>query len=267
MKRRPAHSRFLLRSLLLLLAGASVCLGQRQNEPRPAPLSPGEAQEGGRALVADLLAQKPEQNTSNTGWARMRDAADQETLMPMRFEIRSTPTNWVSVYETIPSTRKPGQTKLIVTHTPGQPNEYQLITRTGPGDTNAVVKDLAPDQTMIPFAGSDFWVADLGLEFLHWPQQRLLRKEMRHGKSCDVLESVNPAPAPGGYARVVSWVMIERPHGIVHADAYDAQGELLKRFDPKSVEKVQGEYQLEAMEMRDPKTGSQTVIKFDLDRH
>jgi hypothetical protein len=119
---------------------------------------------------------------------------------------------------------------------------------------------------MIPFAGSDFWVADLGLEFLRWSNQRVLKYEMRHGKSCKVLESVNPQPVPGGYARVVSWVMIESPHGIVHADAYDAKDELLKRFDPKSLEKVQGEYQLEEMEMRSRKTGTQTVIKFELGR-
>ena len=81
---------------------------------------------------------------------------------------------------------------------------------------------------------------------------------MRHSKSCDVLESVNPAPVPGGYARVVSWIMIESPHGIVHADAYDAQGELIKRFDPKTLEKVQGEYQLEEMEIR--KTGKTGII-------
>jgi hypothetical protein len=66
---------------------------------------------------------------------------------------------------------------------------------------------------MAPFTGSDFWIADLGLDFLHWPKQRLLRKEMRHSKSCEVLESVNPQSVPGGYARVVSWIMIERPHG------------------------------------------------------
>ena len=27
---------------------------------------------------------------------------------------------------------------------------------------------------MTPFAGSDFWVADLGLEFFHWPEQKVL---------------------------------------------------------------------------------------------
>jgi hypothetical protein len=244
--------------------GATVCFGQRQNEPRPAPLDPVQAEQEARALVAELLAQKPEQNATNTGRAKIRDVAGKEREIPMRFEITATPTNWVSVYETVLPAGAPGGMKLTVIHAAGRPNRYQLITCAEPGATNTAAKELAPDQTMIPFAGSDFWVADLGLEFLHWPRQRLLKKEMRHSKSCDVLESINPAPVPGGYARVVSWIMIEGPHGIVHADAYDAQGEILKRFDPKSLEKVQGEYQLEEMEIRNPKTGTRTWIKFNL---
>ena len=165
------------------------------------------------------------------------------------------PTNWVSVYETLASADRPGGAKLTVIHTGGQPNRYELVEPGAAGGTNAVAKELTPEQTMVPFAGSDFWVADLGLEFLHWPDQRVLRKEMRHGKSCNVLESMNPQPVPGGYARVVSWVMIESPHGIVHADAYDAKGDVLKQFDPKNLEKVQGEYQLEEMEMRNSEDG------------
>ena len=174
----------------------------------------------------------------------------------MRFEIIGTPTNWVSVYETLTPAGRTGRGEADGHSHRGQPNQYQLSNLAGAGSTNAVARKLAPDQTMIPFAGSDFWVADLGLEFLHWPQQRLLKKEMRHSKSCEVLESVNPHPVPGGYARVVSWIIIESPHGIVHADAYDAQGELLKRFDPTNLEKIQGEYQLDEMEMRNRQTGS-----------
>jgi hypothetical protein len=255
---------FLPRTLLLLLVGSSVCFGQRQNEPRPAPLDPVQAEQEARALVAAMLAQKPDQNATSTGSVKIRDAAGKTREIPVRFEISSTPTNWVSVYETLPSATQPGGLKLTVIHADEQPNCYTLLDPAAAGATNAAARRLTPDQIMTPFASSDFWIADLGLEFLHWPKQRLLRKEMRHSKSCNVLESLNPAPVPGGYARVVSWIMIESPHGIVHADAYDARGELLKRFDPKSLEKVQGEYQLEEMEIRNRKTGSQTVIKFDL---
>ena len=86
---------------------------------------------------------------------------------------------------------------------------------------------------------------------------------MRRSRFCDVLESVNPKPGPG-YPRVVSWVEREQPHGILHADAYDNRGEVVKRFDPTGVEKVQGEYQLQEMEIRNLKTRSRTRIAFNL---
>jgi len=255
---------FLSRSLLLLLASSAACFGQRQNDLRPPPLDPVQAVKEARALVADMLAQKPDQNTTNTGQVRIRDAADHEREIPVRFEITATPTNWASVYETLAPDGGPGGMKLTVIHSDARPNRYWLTGQPEPGATNAVSRELTPDQTMIPFAGSDFWVADLGLEFLYWPRQRLLRKEMRHSKSCDVLESINPAPVPGGYSRVVSWIMIEKPHGLVHADAFNAKGERMKQFDPTNLEKIQGDYQLEEMEMVNRLTHSHTWIKFNL---
>ena len=120
---------------------------------------------------------------------------------------------------------------------------------------------------MAPFAGSDFWIADLGLEFLHWPKQRLLeRNVIKHHKACRVLESINPSPVPGGYARVVSWIMIESPHGISMRTLTMPERNVLKHFDPKNLEKIEGEYQLEEIEIRNVKTDSQTVIKFNLAR-
>jgi len=88
---------------------------------------------------------------------------------------------------------------------------------------------------------------------------------MRHSKFCYVLESINPQPVPGGYSRVVSWLIHDAPHGIVHADAYDTRGERIKQFDPKNIEKVEGDYQLESMQIRSGKAGTRTIIKFDLE--
>ena len=85
---------------------------------------------------------------------------------------------------------------------------------------------------MSPFAGSDFWIADLGLEFFHWPEQKILKKEFRRGRGCMVLESTNPNPSTNGYSRVDSWIDKESG-GIVQAKAYDAKGKLLKEFYPK----------------------------------
>jgi hypothetical protein len=247
-------SSFLL-ALAFVLLPISV-LAQRQPAPRPPRLDPAQAELEARALVADMLSQKPSQ--TNTGTMRIRNAKREERRIPMRFKVWSTANASTSVYEVKDPGPPSHELNLTVVHADRQPNQYSLSVDGGPA------KALTGNETMIPFAGSDFFVADLGLEFLHWPQQRLLTKEMRQSRFCDVLESVNPKPAPQGYSRVVSWVELEQPHGIVHADAYDAAGELVKRFDPTHVQKVQGEYQLQEMEIRNRKTGSRTWIEFDL---
>jgi len=118
-------------------------------------------------------------------------------------------------------------------------------------------------ETMVSFAGSDFLAADLGLEFLHWPKQRVLKKEMRRSQFCNVLESLNPTPSPKGYKRVLSWIDPENG-AIVHAEAYDERNDVLKKFDPTELKKVNGQYQLEEMEIRNLKTDSRTVVKFNL---
>ena len=119
------------------------------------------------------------------------------------------------------------------------------------------------DQTMTPFAGSDFWLADLGLEFFHWPMQRLWKREMRRGKACQVLESRPPEAWTNGYARVVSWIHTESG-AVVQAEAYDARNKLLKEFRPTAVEKVNGAWQLKEMEIENVQTGSRTTLVFEL---
>ncbi len=249
--------------LLPLLLAPLFCLSQSKPDQRPPPLTPAEAERQGRALVADLLAQRPEKNTTNTGVLRIRPANDKTREIPVRIEIVTTPTRWWTTYTTLASTNAAGGCNLTVTHTAGQPNQYLLSQSAGRDAPPANPRKLTGDQTMVPFAGSDFWLADLGLEFLHWPQQRLLRKEMRKSQSCNLLESVDPHPAPGGYARVRAWIDIDNG-GIVHADAYDARNQLLKQFDPTELKKVHGQRELEEMEMRNHQTGSHTWIKFSL---
>ncbi|HEY3932691.1 MAG TPA: outer membrane lipoprotein-sorting protein [Verrucomicrobiae bacterium] len=122
---------------------------------------------------------------------------------------------------------------------------------------------LSGAEIMMPFAHSDFWIADLGLEFFHWPEQKILKHEMKRGRSCQVLESTNPNPSTNGYSRVVSWIDNETL-GIVHAEAYDFKNKLLKEFDPKSFKKVNGRWELQEMEIRNIQTGSRTRLEFDV---
>ena len=114
-----------------------------------------------------------------------------------------------------------------------------------------------------PFAVSDFSLCDLGLEFFHWPQQKILKKEFHRQCACTVLESTNPNPTTNGYSRVVSWID-EESLGIVEAYAYDANGKKLKNFYPKNFEKVNGQYQVQSLIMENLQTGSRSQLEFDL---
>ena len=240
----------------LALIGLSVnSWAQGKTEPS-APLDRVQAEKEARALVAEMLIQKP--SGTNTGLLKIINANREEQHIPMRFEIWSTLNSSTSVYEA----KDPGpprrDTKLTVIRSDGKPTQYLL------SENGQPAKTLAGNETMVPFAGSDFYIADLGLEFLQWPQQRILEKRMRRSRFCEVLESTNPHPSAQAYSRVVCWVEQEPPHGIVHADAYDAKGKVVKRFDPKEFEKVQGEYQLQEMEIRNVRTDSKTRIEFNL---
>ncbi|HXT10713.1 MAG TPA: outer membrane lipoprotein-sorting protein [Candidatus Angelobacter sp.] len=198
-----------------------------------------------------LLAQRPAQNTTNTGVMTIR-SKNHRRQVPIRFEVFNTETNWVSRYQG-------GNMDALVIHNDAHPNEYQLR------QPNGTITVLSGNQILMPFAGSDFWLADLGIEFFHWPEQHLIKKEMKRSRSCKVLESTNPNPSPAGYSRVVSWIDNESG-GIVMAQAYDAHGKLLKDFIPKKFEKVNGQWQLEQMEIDNDQTDSSTRVDFDVNK-
>ena len=116
---------------------------------------------------------------------------------------------------------------------------------------------------MTLFGGSDFWLADLGLHFFTWPNQALVKKEMRKGRPCKVLESRSPMPPAGAYTRVLSWIDSETG-GLLLAEAYDSSQKLLKEFNLRSFKKINGRWELKEMEIRNARTGSRTRLEFDL---
>jgi len=78
-----------------------------------------------------------------------------------------------------------------------------------------------------------------------------------------VLESTNPHPATNGYGRVVSWID-EESGSVIEARAYDGTDKPLKDFNLKSLAKVNGHWQVEAVIMDNDQTGSRTRLEFDL---
>jgi len=86
---------------------------------------------------------------------------------------------------------------------------------------------------------------------------------MRRGQPCRVLESSHTNVSPGAYYRVVSWIDNESG-GVIEAEAYDSTNRLLKRFALGSFKKVEGQWQLRDMRIRNVQTEQQTQLKFDL---
>jgi hypothetical protein len=214
----------------------------------------------GRDLARQLLEQRPATNFTQTGVLNIHD--------PVKCEVIVTATNWLNRYEAKFGTNITDVTKLVVTHCDEEPNRYLLFeneetTRVSGSASIHIGMGVNGNRTMIPFAGSDFWLADLGLEFFHWPEQKLLKKEVKRSRGCTVLESTNPNPSTNGYARVVSWIDNESS-GIVQAEAYDFKNKLLKEFAPKSFKKMNGQWELQEMEIRNVQTGSRTRLEFDL---
>jgi len=222
--------------------------------------NPTDAEAQGQQLAQKILAQQPDRDFTNTGKLQIRGADGTSKEVPVTFTIIVTPTNWSCLYDAT-FTNQSGLTggeELRIVHINGQPNNY-LTTVLHTGISNDVLSSSDTDA----FAGSDFWNDDLGLRFFQWPDQKIIKKEFMRGRGCMVLESRNPTPMLGGYSRVDSWID-EEILGVVHAEAYDANGKLLKVFDPKSFKKVNGQWELQDMEIRNVQTGSRTRIEFDL---
>jgi len=237
---KPGWSRAILgASLLIALVGHSAELTRQETE--------------GREYAAQLCSLRPETNSSFKGVLQIRSGT-RRIEIPVCGKISVTDSNWQTTYETLPGTN--GQSGESFSVAGNGTNRYDL-SQSGPA------RSLKADELFTPFAGSDFWLADLGLDFLHWPEQRLLKKEIRRGQGCAVLESISGQTNVPAYSRVVSWVDLDTG-GIVHADAYDASGKKLKEFEPKEFKKINSRWEVQEMEIRNVQTGSRTKLQFNL---
>jgi len=230
-----------------------------------------DAEIQGRNLALQLCEGWPDSST-NTGVLQIRNAQGKRSIVPIKCEVIVGPASWTSIYEAFFTN---GTEVLRITHPIDQMEsrvgDYPSGKFTGNVNdldwigTRSTIEHTYAGQEISnsSFAGSDFSVTDLSLGFFHWPQQVVLKKEVKRSRGCTVLESINPHPSPVSYSRVVTWIDNETL-GIVQAQAYDAQGKLLKEFYPKDFKKVKGQWQVGMMDIENVQTGSRTRLIFDL---
>ena len=195
----------------------------------PAPCRPPHPRRNqigpGQALAQRLRSAEPDEN-SNIHGTLIIHAGKLVTRVPVVCRVVLKGATWETVYETSGTTNS-GAEKLVVVHSANGPNKYFFARAAAPGTAPGKPAPVPPADAGIPLAGSDFSLADLGLEFLHWPQQRRLPDETRLGQACYVLESRNPAA--GDIVRVKSDIDQETG-GLLIATAYDAAGRVVKEF-------------------------------------
>jgi outer membrane lipoprotein-sorting protein len=225
-------------------------------------LSDAEIQ--GRKLAQQILAQSPVANFTQTGILKIRSKTGTTTDVPVSFKTLISTEIWQTSYTG-------GEDLLVVVHQNGHANRYAFHRESAEEQKSKEIMSsfvtLRGGQITSPFADSDFWICDLGLEFFHWPAQKILPKttNLMRGRDYTLLESTNPNPPANGYSRVLTW-MDKETGGPLQAEAYDFNGKLLKEFAPKSFKKVNGQWQLQEMEIRNVQTGSRTRLEFDLNK-
>ena len=224
----------------------------------------------GRELAQQLCQAQPTENFTNSGTLQIRDGKGKKLELPITIQTVVTATNWFSRYAARFGTNAMGPTTLEISHEGADSNRYLLLESNKTTDLSVAFRlpvgmGGIGNRTFIPFANSDFWLCDLGLEFFHWPAQKALPNttRLKRGRAYTLLESTNPNPPTNGYSRVLSWIDLETG-GILQAEAYDAKGKLLKTFEPKSFKKINGQWELQEMEIRNVQTGSRTRLEFDL---
>jgi hypothetical protein len=219
--------------------------------PPPAAADPGDPV-AGQALAGKIRSSIPTENLQRHA-VLIIDSKTGHKEVPIDCQVIVHPESgdWETIYQTT-ATNQSRTERLVITHTVGGPNRYLYNNQPVP-----------PSATAIPFAGSDYTLGDLGLEFLHWPGQIQMKGEMRLGQPCYVLVSTNTSES--GIVRVKSYIDKESG-GPLLAEAFDTNGSRTKLFSlhGSSFQKVNGQYQLEKMEIQDDKTGSRTVLKFDM---
>jgi len=174
-------------------------------------------------------------------------------------------TRWQVRYEARPGTNAPAESLTVAFSTNAAPT-YELA-RAKPGVAMAEPpQSVDPTRTSESFAGTDFWYCDLGLEFLYWPDQRLVKEDLSNGRLCWALDSYNPGT--NGYASVRSWIDVEF-HALLRAEAYDRQRRKVKEFSTGSFRQITARdgremWMLKDIRIRDEFRDTRTELLYDL---
>ena len=105
--------------------------------------------------------------------------------------------------------------------------------------------------------GTAVTYGDLALKFLYWPDAQVIGAETLRTRNCWKLRLAGPSKdAP--YATVLLWVDKESG-ALMRMEGYDGKGQLKKRFEVVSAQKIEGRWFLKQMRIEEMEPGTNKV--------
>jgi len=106
--------------------------------------------------------------------------------------------------------------------------------------------------------GTPVTYADLALKFLYWPDGVVLGEETVRTRRCWRLQLRAPS-RESPYSNVLLWVD-EASGALMRLDCYDWKGQLVKRFEVVSGQKIDNRWFLKQMRIEEVQPGPNTVV-------
>jgi outer membrane lipoprotein-sorting protein len=119
------------------------------------------------------------------------------------------------------------------------------------------VEKVSPAQLDRKIRGTDVTYEDLSLKFLYWPNAQLLGTETIRNGNCWKLE-LRPASKQSQYARVLLWVH-KNSGALMRLEGYDGKGQVTKRFEVVSAQKIDDRWFLKQMRVETLEAGTSHV--------
>jgi Outer membrane lipoprotein-sorting protein len=132
------------------------------------------------------------------------------------------------------------------------PNDSRLDQISGKG-----VEKIVPAEFDQKIRGTDVTYEDLALKFLYWPNARVVGQENIRSRNCWKLQLTAPS-RQSQYSNVLLW--IDKESGaLMRLEGYDWKGQLAKRFEVISAQKIEHRWFLKQMRIEQLQPGTNHV--------
>ena len=124
--------------------------------------------------------------------------------------------------------------------------------------SNTATKGVPAAKLNQKIRGTAVTYADLALKFLYWPDGAVLGQETVRTRRCWKLQLRAPS-RESQYSNVLLWVD-EASGGLMRLDCYDWKGQLMRRFEVVSGQKIDNRWFLKQMRIEELQPGPNTVV-------